>query len=260
MTRTRLGSGLLALGLLLVACGGGSGGGGGEADKTASQILADAVAALKSATSFHISGHSTATGTNAITIDADVTADGSSQGKIGMSGAIASFVVAGGKFYVQGRDFWNKVAGPEAAAAVGDNWVILPSGSDTQTFQQFVNAGTIATCLSVDHGTLSKGATTTVDGKSAVIVVDRGDKPGTAPGKLYVATGSPHYPLKLEITGNPSAGTPPGGQQCGSSSSGSSGNDQGTITLSNFNANAPTVTAPPNPIDLQHLLSGGTGG
>ena len=258
MTRTRLGGGLLALGLLVSACGGGSGGGGGgEADKTASQILADAVAALKSVSSFHISGRATATGSNAVSIDADVAADGSSQGKISMGGATASFVVLSGKFYVQGRDFWNSVAGPQAAAVVGDKWVILPSGSDTKNFEQFVNASTIANCLSVDHGTLSKGGTTTVAGHAAVVIVDKGDKPGTAPGKLYVATDSPTYPLRFEITGNASAGTPPGGDQCGSSSS--SSDNRGTVTLSSFNASGVSVTAPPNPIDLQSLLSGGTG-
>lgn len=264
MTMKRLRGGLLALGLLLAACGGGAGGGsgGGEADKTADQILADAVSAIKSASSFHISGHATGSSSNGFSLDADVASAGVAQGKIGEGSALASFVTLDGKFYIQGRDFWNAVAGPQAADAVGDKWVLLPSGSDTQSFQQFVNAGIIATCLSVDHGTLSKAGTATVNGKAAVVIADKGDKPGTAPGKLYVAADSPHYPLRIDFLGATSPGTPPGGGQCGSASSSggsstSSGGGEGTLTLSDFNAKSVTVTAPPNPIDLQSLLSGG---
>jgi hypothetical protein len=252
MTRTRSATAALAIGLLLAACGGG---GNGEADKTASQILADAVAALKSAKSFHISAKSAATGTDALSLDLDLLTGGSARGKVTSGGATANVVVLGGKFYIQGRDFWNKFAGPQAATVIGDRWAILPSNADTSGFVSFVNTDTLATCLGISHGTITKGGTTTVAGQGAVILVDKGDKPGTAPGKLYVATSGPAYPLKLETTGTASAGTAPGGAECNGSSSGSnggSGNGPGSFTLTNFGT-VGAITPPPSPLDLSSL-------
>jgi len=255
MTRGRLACSLLAASLLASACGSS---GNGEADKTAAQILADAVSAMRTTSSFHISGQETSSGTGTpnplgnISLSIDIAGPSSAQGTIGGEGVTAKFVITGGKFYLQGKEFFAKVAGDQAANLVGDRWVVAPSTSGISGFDQFVDAKKLANCLNLDHGALSKGGTTTVNGQTAVILVDKGDKPGTQPGKLYVATSGTAYLLKLETTGAAQPGTPPGGDQCGSSGDTSTG----AILFSDFGKSY-SVSAPSDAVDLQSLLSGG---
>lgn len=252
MSRARTGAAVVAIGLtVLTACGGG---GGGEADKQPDQILADAVAALRAVKSVHIEAQSTATsGSDAFTLSGDLVAGSGASGTANSQGVTAKFVVTGGKFYLRGRDFFAKFAGDQAAAVVGDRWVIIPSSVGLADLQIFTDTKNLADCLNLDHGTLSKGGTATVDGQETVVLVDKGDKPGTSPGKLYVATSGTAYPLRLQVTGTQSAGTPPGGGKCSSSSSSSSpGSQTGSFTMSRFER-AVTITPPPNPLDLSSL-------
>jgi hypothetical protein len=258
MTRARVACTLLAAGLLISACGSSGGsGGGGEADKTADQILADAVAAMKTVKSVHVVARETSSaassGLGNLILDIDVASADSAAGSITGTGVAAKFVFSAGKFYLQGKDFFAKLAGPQAAAVIGDRWVIVPSSAGLSGFEQFVNPGTLADCLSVDHGTLSKDGTTTVDGTAAVVLTDKGDKAGTQPGKLYVATEGTAYPLKLEVTGKATPGTPPGGAKCGGGSSDTG--STGVVTFTQFNGTF-TVTVPSNAVDLQSLMGG----
>ena len=252
MTTTRWGGAVLAIGLLLTACGSASS--NGEADKTADQILADAVAALKSAKSVHLQGSGTTGGSGptsgSITVSADLASGGSARGEFSLAGAHLSLVSSGGKFYLKGRDFFSKVAGAQAATVIGDRWVILPANAATQGFEQFTDLSTLATCVGLQHGTLSKGGTASVAGQSAIILIDKGDKPGTQPGKFYVATTGTPYLLEVDMTGTAAPGTPPGSAQCGGASTGA-----GSFTISQFGASV-SVTPPPNPLDLS-TLSGG---
>jgi len=264
MTRTRAAGAALAAIALLSACG--SSGGGGEADKSAAQVLADAENALRTAKSFHIAVKSSGTGSDALGIDIDLVAGGTARGTVTTEGVTASIVVIGGKFYLQGKSFWSHFAGEQAAAVIGDRWAILPSSADTAQFESYINADTFATCLDLDHGTLEKGGTETYNGKQAVVVVDKGDKPGTSPGKLFVSAAAPHYPLGLLVTGQSRPGTPPGGDKCngGGSSSGSGDtsssssfvNGLGSFSLTDYNK-VTAVTPPPNPLDLQAAAGGG---
>ena len=251
--------GVLVAGLLMSACGG-----TGEAGKSADQILADAAAALRSAKSFHLdvsqSGTSSSSngGLGNVTVAVDVVAGQGASAAIKAGSIAAKLVISGGKVYLQGKDFWSKFAGVQAANLIGDRWVILPSGSTgLSDLLMFSDTAKLATCLQLDHGTLSKGGTTTVAGQDAVILVDKGDKPGTSPGKLYVATANPNYPLKSENSGATKPGTPPGGTQCtGSSQSSDGSGGSSTISISEFNQTF-TVKAPSGALDLQSLLNGG---
>ena len=239
---------VLAIGLVLTACGGG--GGNGEADKSANQILADAVSALRSAKSFHM--EATSTGGSPFELTLDVVSGGAARGKLTSSGASADLVATGGKVYLRGQNFFAKSAGPQAAAVIGDRWVIVPSSADISGFQELLDTSRLAYCLQNDHGTISKGGTGSVGGQAAVILVDKGDKPGTSPGKLFVAAGGTPYPLELAVSGNATPGTPPGGSQCGASGNSGTSGGTGTFFLSRFDESI-TVTPPPNPLDLSTL-------
>jgi hypothetical protein len=53
-----------------------------------------------------------------------------------------------------------------------------------------------------------------VNGQRAVVIIDKGDRPGSAPGKLYVAATGDPLPLRMLSTGRDR----PGGhkdQECG---------------------------------------------
>jgi hypothetical protein len=79
--------------------------------------------------------------------------------------------------------------------------------------------------LLLSHGTLSKGATTTVEGQQAVALTDK-----TQGGTLYVATTGKPYPVEIKHGG-------------------SSG---GKIVFDRFNQPV-TLTPPANAIDLSKL-------
>jgi hypothetical protein len=258
MTRARVACGLLAAGLLISACGSG-GGGGGEAGKSADQVLADAVAAMKSLHSLHIDAHETASASSAsqfsnLGFSVDVAAADSAQGTVTANGVTAAFVFSGGKLYFKGRAFFAKLASAALAQVIGDRWVIVPSSSGIQDIEQLVNPGTLGDCLNLDHGTLSKGGTATVDGQATVVLIDRGEKPGTQPAKLYVAADGTAYLLRRDLTGKATPGNPPGGPRCGSSNSDNP--DTGVMTFSQFNASF-TVGVPKDAVDLQSLMGGG---
>ena len=240
-----------ALVLLLAGCGG-----TGEADKTADQILADAAAALSSAKSVHIDATQTS-GSGPFHLVIDLSAGGMARGTVDAEGTSANVIVAGGKFYIQGQSFFAKFAGAQAAAAIGDRWVIIPSSAGISGFESFTDLKTLGDCIAADHGTLSKGGTATVNGQAAVIVVDKGDKPGTAPGKLYVATSGTPRPLQVQITGETRSGTPPGGPKCAdttgtSGAGGGTSGGAGTLTFTQYDESV-SVTPPPNPLDLTSL-------
>jgi hypothetical protein len=50
----------------------------------------------------------------------------------------------------------------------------------------------LSRCLVENHGTLSSGGQTTIDGEPAAVILDKGDTAGATPSKVFVAaTGTP---------------------------------------------------------------------
>jgi len=271
MARTRVAGGLLAAGLLVSACGSGGsgsgGGGSGEAGKSPAQILSDAAAALRAARSLHLDVENFALpgGSGTARFGVDLARSGAASATLQTEGVTAHFLYVGGKFYAQGKGFWQKFAGAQAANLIGERWVVVPNNAGLADFEQFLNVSTLARCFQLDHGTLSKGGTATVNGQAAVVLVDSGDKPGTTPGKFYVAATGTAYPLQVRTSGATQPGTPPGGTACGGGSASGSptpgtaaSSGSTTIVLSRFNQPV-SIKAPSDALDLQSLISGGGG-
>ena len=240
---TRCAAALTAAATLLAACGSG---GNGEADKSAGAILSDVSAAVRGAHSYRLifTGKDSSGDVN---FEIDVAGKNNAKGSLTSQGATAEFVYSGSKFYLRGRQFFDKVAGAAVGQRIGDHWVSLPSASAGVTqLQEFTDPGKLADCIGSEHGTLSKSGTSSVNGKDAVVVVDAGDKPGTSPSKLYVATSGSPYPLKLEQTGP----AKPGGSTtaCG----GNSTTTQGTGVFDEYNSSI-SVTTPKDAIDISTL-------
>lgn len=67
----------------------------------------------------------------------------------------------------------------------------------------------LARCLTTATGTLSHGGSATVAGLPAIVIVDRGDRPGTTPRKLYLSASLPRLPLRIVQTGKRKPGGSP---------------------------------------------------
>ena len=106
------------------------------------------------------------------------------------------------------------------------------------------------------HGSISKSGTDTVDGKKAVVLVDKGNAPGTTPAKLYVATTGDPLPLRAVQTGPQAPGGTPDARCDEPKDDVNSTTRFSDLRLSNYDAKV-QIEAPPGAVDLTQL-SGGT--
>jgi hypothetical protein len=184
----------LALSGLATACGPGgdgasSGGGGQESAKDTATIYTDFIAAEQVAKSAHIK----ATMASDLTYDITVLASGDLSGSIDVQGVHADVVVSGGKLYVKGAAWWNRVE-PAGAAAVGDNFGIA-SSSDLKGLEdslgEFASPQKIAAFLKGHENGVAKGDVSTVDGVEVVSIK-------AADSVLYIANTSRPYLIRFE--------------------------------------------------------------
>ena len=97
--------------------------------------------------------------------------------------------------------FWRPKVGARADG-LANRWLQVPPDnvrSVSATLGRFAPA-TLARCLAEDHGTLSIAGRTTVDGRSAIVLKDAGNVPGSSPGELAVAASGPPYSLPQRPT------------------------------------------------------------
>jgi hypothetical protein len=201
--RSSIAVALAALGLFaLVGCGGSSKSGNGIASKSAEQIVAEAKNAADSASSVHVSG-SVRSGGSPVTLDLKLASEKGATGQISQNGSTFKIVIYGGTAYISGSDaFYRKLGGSAAAQLLAGKW--LKVATDTPEFSSFASLTNMRKLLDtvlVGHGTLEKGATTTIAGQQAIAVKDT-----TRGGTLYVATNGKPYPLQIAKSGS-EAGT-----------------------------------------------------
>ena len=207
----------------LAACGSSStSSGSGEETKTADQIFADALAALDSQPAAHIAQTSTdSTGT--FKEDALVTGDAGRATITDPTGATIEIVVTGGSAYAsQGGGPFQQLTG------------------ELLTQVQSVTIHKTVSCARSEHGTLTKGSISTVNGKRVIAITDDGKAPGASAGTVDVALDGTPLPVHIAQTGPPTAG---GSLACGHTSSQSTTKSQ-TIDL-DYPGGGVTITAPP---------------
>jgi hypothetical protein len=188
----------VAAGLLALAgCGGSSS--NGVASKSAGEILSEAVAAAKGASSVHMSG-SVTSGGQSIAVDFQLAKGRGATGSMTIKGVKADLVLVGDKVYMKGSaQFWSRLGGAQGAAVaqlLKDKWIVAPASGQFASLAQITDVNALMTQLSKDHGTLSKGAETKVGGEKVIAV--RSSKGGT----LYVATTGKPYPVQLSRSGS----------------------------------------------------------
>ena len=198
----------------------------GVASKSPQQIVAAALAAANGARSVHLAGSGLSASTP-ITLDLHLAAGQGGRGTVSENGLTFELVVLGPSVYVKGSPaFLRQTGGAAAAQLLAGKWLKAPSSN--ASFAQVAQLADIHKLFSAtlgSHGTLAKGATTTVNGQPAVAVNDT-----TQGGTLYVATTGTPYPLEIA----------------------KSGTGAGKLVIDQWNEPV-TLTPPPNAVDIGQL-------
>jgi len=216
-------SSLLIVAALAVIAGGCGGSSSNESKKTATQIVQDAVAAVKDVKGVHMDGTFISSGKRvALTLDLG---QQSGKGTLVLGDAHADVARIGNVSYIRANSaFWKVFAGSGAALLLHDRWL---SGSTTKpplnAFAQFLSIDSLlkeAFTGTASHK-LKKLGTRTYKGQEVIAISDPADHETL----LVAATGKP-YPVAA--TG------------------------QGTIAFSDWNKDV-SVTAPKGATDITGL-------
>jgi hypothetical protein len=176
----------------------------GEASKTADQIVADVRAALGRVHSFRLRGAQTSA-TAKSEISAAIALPGKFRATLARGSQLVQLVYLDGKgYFTADRSYWAARSSNPAVVRLADRWIETTTALTPQLaqFSALTDSSTIGQCLvGSNHGTLSKAGTASVNGRAAIIVADKGDVPGSAPGMLYVASNGPALPLRAVQSG-----------------------------------------------------------
>ncbi len=202
----RIGLAVAGIGALavLTACGGRD-----FADESADTILKASTDDMGDLTAVKVSGDLT-TGGQAISIDLQLSSDGSCTGSLGIGDGTAELLGVDGTTWMRPDEaFWRSSAGARAddvIAVVGAKWVVVPDDEDS--INQFCDVDDLLDRLlkSDDDGsTYTKGGTDTLAGDDVVKIDTEDPEDGTSTG--YVLVDDPHYLVKIEKTEGDGTGT-----------------------------------------------------
>jgi len=221
--------GLVLAVALLAGCGGSSRAAkpNGEASRPPGRVLSDARAAAASATSAHVSGSVTSSGTP-ITLDLSMARGKGAKGSMSTNGLEFDLVRIGDTAYVRGSDaFYEHFAGAGLAQLLHGKWLEAPiTKGRFSSLAPLTSIDLLLDKVSENHGKLVNEGETTYKGRQVVAIRDASDN-----SKLYVAgTGKP-YPVALV---------------------GGKANQSGTVTFGGWNSTV-SLTAPNGAIDLSQL-------
>jgi hypothetical protein len=154
--------------------------------------VAAAQQAIDGVKSVHVSGGTT-TGQVPVTLDLSLVAGKGGRGSMVINGGNLQIVAVGPSIYINASStFWNKASGKKVAALLAGKWLKAPAVGQFATFASLTDLTKLFNQLLTQHGTLSKGAATTVDGQKAIAITDK-----TKGGTLYVATTGKPYPIEI---------------------------------------------------------------
>jgi hypothetical protein len=192
---------LVLLAVLAAGCGGGSSS-NGVAAKSASQILADAKAAARKASSVHYHGSITESGTP-LAVDIRISGSAGGTGSMTIQGSKVEVIRVGDKAYLKGSQaFYTQVAGAAAAALLKGKWLMGSATSgDLASLAALTDMTQLFDQALKPDGTISKGKETTIDGQKVIGLTSSNG------GTLYIATTGEPYPVEIEQGKGSSTGT-----------------------------------------------------
>jgi hypothetical protein len=219
---------LVLIATAIAGCGGSSSG-NGVADKTPDEIVAAAKVAADAATSVHVAGSIVSNG-SPITLNMELLAGKGGRGQLSEGGLSFELIQVEGTVYIKGSPaFYKKIGGAAAAQLLQGKWLKAPAkSSDFASLAQLTDLRQLVDTTLANHGKLTKGGITTINGQKAVGITD-----ASKGGTLYIATTGEPFPI--EITKDGSGG--------------------GKITFDRWNKPV-TLTAPANSIDVAQLQAG----
>jgi hypothetical protein len=215
---------VLTLGVL-TGCGSSSSS-NSVASKSPEQILSESKVAADNATSVHVSG-SLKSGGAPVTLDLNLVSGEGARGEISENGASFKLILVGNTAYISGSPaFYRSLGGSAAAQLLDGKWLKASASSgEFASFGSLANMRELLDTTLASHGTLTKGATTSVNGQQAIALTD-----ATKSGTLYVATTGQPYPVRIT----------------------KGGSESGKIDFEAWNKPV-TITAPANSVDLAEL-------
>jgi hypothetical protein len=164
--------------------------------RSADQLYAAYVAALRAARSEHYTG--TVTFSDGTSVRLEVTATQTTAHLIAHSEGLAiEEVVAGGHVYQRGGGH-------------GPDWVELPA--DEAQAAEALTIQREADCAAREHGTLRLGPPSRIGGRRVATIVDDGAGAGAAPQDSYLSLDAPVHLVRVVQTGPEHAG---GSAECG---------------------------------------------
>jgi hypothetical protein len=224
---------LLALAALTIAgCGSSasSSSGNGVSSKSASEILAASKSAADSASSVHVTGTLASNGTP-ITLDLSLASGQGGRGQISEGNLSFNLIVIGDTIYIKGSPaFYSHFGGTAAAQLFQGKWLKAPvSGGELGSLAALTNFSQLLDQTLSSHGTLAKGASSTVAGQPVIELRDTSHN-----GSLFVATSGKPYPIQIVKHGS----------------------ETGHITFTDWNQPV-SLSAPAGAIDLSQLQHAG---
>jgi hypothetical protein len=206
-----------ATALLLTGCSGGD-------DRTASEVLADATAALEGAGSVHVDATMTQDGQEGA-MDLHIQQEGA-VGSVTMDGQEVQLLLTGEQAFIQaGADFWSANGVPaQAASQFEGSWLLLPA-EQVPDLGPLTIDGLVDELQDPDSGLQDEVEEGEVDGEDVLVL-------STEDGAtMSVLAGEDSYPVRIEKTG---------------------GDEPGVMELSRFGEEE-DISAPADYIDLSEL-------
>jgi hypothetical protein len=243
---------ILVLALVALAgCGGGPEDRTPPSSASPQDTLRAVQEAIRGVESYHIAGDQTG-GDAEVHLQADVAAGSALQLTLEQGTSSAEMIIVGGdaSYIRANRPFWDETDAPARVGdLLADRWAVVPIDDDSKRIYEEVQPGVLADCLDDRLGTLSSRPGT-LDGEPVEILVDAGDKPGTAPGELYVSVDEPRLPLRVRQTGARQAGGPAPDPRC--SDDEEDPDERSDLRLSRFDEPF-EITPPSDALDLEDL-------
>lgn len=229
-------------------------------DPAAVKLYEQAMNGLSNAKSVHIKGSATQGG-ETFAVDLSFLNGKGATGSVGLGGGTMKLTALNGDTYIQFDDkalaaFAGSDVPAAASQALAGKWLKVSAAEAASSNNPFAGISELTDLKQFAKDFEPSGAVTenpkktTVNGQSAIALLDDGGNDPSQDGILYVQAGGDHLPLEIVPGPSAAAGT------------GSDGPAIGKIDFLDYNKDV-TLTAPSGAIDMAQLLAllgGGAGG
>src|SRR4051794_15996749 len=237
---------------LAIVAAGSLAGCGDDGSSKVPPLVGQAQAAMRQVKSFHLSGSDvTAHGT---TIARGVwKAPGNIRLHMVINGSPVDAIMMGNHIYIRGSaKFWRAHSmPPRAMAIVAGRWVIVPPTRQFTALKRELQPESMAHCITVNLGSVRDAGRVTRNGEQLRLLELAGDKPGSAPGRVFISADGPAFVRTVEQTG---PARPGGTRDPLCDADGTNDTERATTTLSRINRPV-TIAAPAHPLSLDDIRS-----